>query len=403
MKRPPPPALSSRAMKVHGAAALVSLGIVLAALPTGSRLGASARAGGYAAWRGRGAMQVLKAVLQPREFGAGGRWDTAGDSTENWSGVEDNVLSAPAVGEAPHRAALQRAEESGWLTCGSARGQCALKWDEERHELSDGLAAEAVVLKDPHGVRVKAAMQAAQAAGLSNVDRSAVHGPFLTTPDRDRLPLVERVLGLTTLWSMGWPLPQGTRITSPFGSRVHPVLGRLVEHKGVDLAAAEGTPLTAPADGEVVHVGQDSVSGRYVVLDHGYGVQSVSCHLSTARVKRGDQVAQGKVYANSGSTGRVTGAHLHYGIRVAGRFVDPVAVASGQTPAGVGPPVPAAEPTVATPRPAPASPKKKPTVAPRRRHKPAVTKPAPLPAPTPEPTTAPPPQDAVGTQDAGAP
>jgi murein DD-endopeptidase MepM/ murein hydrolase activator NlpD len=120
-------------------------------------------------------------------------------------------------------------------------------------------------------------------------------------------------------------MPTGTRITSPFGERIHPVTGARKMHDGVDLAAETGTTLNAPAAGRVLHVGEDGVSGNYVVLDHGHGVQSVSCHLQEALLKRGADAEAGAAYARSGASGRVTGPHLHYGVRVGGRFVDPVA------------------------------------------------------------------------------
>ncbi len=306
---------------------LLTAGLVLLALPGQSRLAASSFAAARAVWRGNSAWRVMWAFLQPRESESTTlTGERPADSRELWNGVGGATLAPPAEGVSAHEAALERAVAEGWVSCGKEQGACVAGFRKVRAALGDDEALEAVVLGDGDGVRVKQAMATARAAGLEGVELPAVHAPFLPLADRGRLPQVERALGLATLWSLQWPLPVGTRITSPFGGRVHPVLGKRIVHKGVDLEARVGTPLKAPGRARVVHVGSDTAEGLYVVLDHGHGVQSVSCHLDSAEVNRREEVVTGSVFAHSGQSGRVTGPHLHYGVRLGGQFVDPVAV-----------------------------------------------------------------------------
>ena len=91
-----------------------------------------------------------------------------------------------------------------------------------------------------------------------------------------------------------------------------------VMHKGLDVATAHGTPVIAPADGTVLFAGMESGYGKVVVLDHGYGLKTRYGHLSEALVKVGDRIRRGDRIASVGNTGRSTGPHLHYEVRVNG-------------------------------------------------------------------------------------
>jgi len=95
-------------------------------------------------------------------------------------------------------------------------------------------------------------------------------------------------------------------------------------HSGVDITADEGEPVKAPNDGVVILVDDQFYSGNSVVLDHGQGIYTMFFHLSKATVKFGQAVRKGDVIALVGSTGRSTGAHLHWGVRVQGAKVDPL-------------------------------------------------------------------------------
>jgi murein DD-endopeptidase MepM/ murein hydrolase activator NlpD len=125
-----------------------------------------------------------------------------------------------------------------------------------------------------------------------------------------------------------WPsrLPLGSAaLTSRFGGRYHPILGGWRQHSGVDLAAATGTPVTAPSPGVVVAAQWWGGYGLFVAVDHGKGVQTRYGHLSQLAVYPGQQVTIGQVLGYVGSTGNSTGPHLHYEMRLNGQPLDPLA------------------------------------------------------------------------------
>lgn len=111
--------------------------------------------------------------------------------------------------------------------------------------------------------------------------------------------------------------------TSKFGYRISPFTGRPVMHNGLDLAASPGTPIVAPADGVVSFAGYDPGYGKLVSIDHGYGVITRYGHTSQIYVEVGQKVRRRDVIAAVGTTGRSTGPHLHYEVRVNNVPVDP--------------------------------------------------------------------------------
>ena len=115
-------------------------------------------------------------------------------------------------------------------------------------------------------------------------------------------------------------------ISSPFSlKRVHPVLGRVKPHLGVDYVADQGTPVYAVADGVVRQAGNHGASGNLVTLDHADNYRTGYAHLNAVArgVQRGKRVRQGQVIGYVGNTGRSTGAHLHFSMKHRGQFVDP--------------------------------------------------------------------------------
>jgi len=118
------------------------------------------------------------------------------------------------------------------------------------------------------------------------------------------------------------PLDNAT-LTSSYGSRIHPVLGGRRNHKGIDLAQPTGTPVYATADGIVSKAEPFSSYGNYIQIEHGGEMQTRYAHLSGYAVASGEQVRKGQLIGFVGSTGRSTGPHLHYEVRVAGEAVDP--------------------------------------------------------------------------------
>ena len=119
-----------------------------------------------------------------------------------------------------------------------------------------------------------------------------------------------------------WPV-RGP-LASPFGNRIHPILKRKILHSGMDIAAPNGTPIKAPAAGEVIYDGWLRGYGRVVVLDHGRGFSTLYAHLSASLVKEGQEVKSGAVIARVGKTGNVTGYHLHFEVRHYGTPVNPI-------------------------------------------------------------------------------
>lgn len=113
-------------------------------------------------------------------------------------------------------------------------------------------------------------------------------------------------------------------LTSDYGMRTHPVLGGRRNHKGVDLAAPSGTPVFATADGLVSKAERFSSYGNYIQIEHGGEMQTRYAHLSGYAVKEGDKVHKGDLIGYVGSTGRSTGPHLHYEVRLAGQAVNPL-------------------------------------------------------------------------------
>ncbi|WP_164000130.1 M23 family metallopeptidase [Pyxidicoccus caerfyrddinensis] len=107
-------------------------------------------------------------------------------------------------------------------------------------------------------------------------------------------------------------------VTSDFGQRLDPYTADRVMHAGLDIAAPHGKEVYSPSDGTVVFAGLEGGYGNVLVIDHGYGIKTRYGHLSKMLVKAGDRVKRGALIAAVGNTGRSTGPHLHYEVRVNG-------------------------------------------------------------------------------------
>ncbi|WP_301750930.1 M23 family metallopeptidase [uncultured Erythrobacter sp.] len=117
---------------------------------------------------------------------------------------------------------------------------------------------------------------------------------------------------------------EGASLTSGFGMRTHPVLGGRRAHAGIDLAAPTGTPVYATADGVIGRADWYSSYGLYISINHGAAMETRYAHLSRLAVAAGDNVKKGDLIGYVGSTGRSTGPHLHYEVRVEGLAVNPI-------------------------------------------------------------------------------
>jgi murein DD-endopeptidase MepM/ murein hydrolase activator NlpD len=100
--------------------------------------------------------------------------------------------------------------------------------------------------------------------------------------------------------------------------------GRLKMHEGLDVGAPYGTPVYAPADGIITFSGEKAGFGKFVQVDHGYGIETIYAHNQTLSVRSGQKVKRGALLAAVGNTGHSTGPHLHYEVRVNGIAVDPL-------------------------------------------------------------------------------
>ena len=115
-----------------------------------------------------------------------------------------------------------------------------------------------------------------------------------------------------------------TRITSSYGMRFHPVLGKRKKHNGVDYGAAIGTKVWTVARGRVKYAAWAGASGKLIIVSHANGYETIYAHLSKIHVRKGQYVAQRQLIGRVGNTGRSTGPHLHYGMKRHGRYVDPL-------------------------------------------------------------------------------
>ncbi len=120
-----------------------------------------------------------------------------------------------------------------------------------------------------------------------------------------------------------WPAPSYTRISDDYGNRIHPTLGVEKFHNGIDLAAPGGSAILAAYDGKVVAADYSNSMGNYIMIDHGDGLYTIYMHASALYVSKGTWVSKGQKIAAVGSTGRSTGNHLHFSVRLNGSYVSP--------------------------------------------------------------------------------
>lgn len=127
-------------------------------------------------------------------------------------------------------------------------------------------------------------------------------------------------------------MPVNARLSSPFGLRRFFNGEERNPHSGLDLAAPAGTPIKAPAAGKVILTGDYFFNGKTVFVDHGQGLISMFCHLSSIDVKVGDELARQQPLGKVGATGRATGPHLHWNVSLNAVRVDPAIFIGKFTP-----------------------------------------------------------------------
>lgn len=118
-------------------------------------------------------------------------------------------------------------------------------------------------------------------------------------------------------------LPANGNITSPYGERKDPITKKKCFHKGIDIDLKENTEVVSSYKGRVTACGEDKELGKYIILDHGQGIETKYAHLNEIGVKKGQAVEKGKVIGKSGNTGKSTGPHLHFEIIYMGENRNP--------------------------------------------------------------------------------
>ncbi len=139
------------------------------------------------------------------------------------------------------------------------------------------------------------------------------------------------VAAVVTQSDYAWPLPGHYTLSSLFGTRTDPFTGQPGNHRGIDIPAPYGTSILASRGGVVITSGYNSSYGNYVVISHGGSDSTLYGHMSSRAVSVGESVSQGQVIGYVGSTGRSTGNHLHFEVRVNGNRTDPINYFPGLT------------------------------------------------------------------------
>lgn len=124
--------------------------------------------------------------------------------------------------------------------------------------------------------------------------------------------------------TLSWPVPGHSRISSPFGYRIHPILKKKKFHSGIDIPAPTGSNVIAGASGIVIHSGSLGGYGKTIMIDHGGGIVTLYAHNSSLIASKGQSVNKGDTVAKIGSTGMSTGPHSHYEVRKNGAYENPV-------------------------------------------------------------------------------
>ena len=240
--------------------------------------------------------------------------------------LPDNALPEPwrtavrttLAQEVPEGLAARLTERSVPVTPEAALTEIDALWAKHRDA---SVALEIAVLGEDAFER---AVGRAEAGGEADPEALEGHRRYLSghlAREADRF--VGSTLALSTALDLGWPLTVEHRVTSSYGERMHPVLKIRKMHDGVDLSVPIGTPVVSAQAGTITVVGEGGANGKYVVVDHGFGVRTSYCHLSATPIAQGTKLAKGETFALSGNTGRSTGPHLHYGVCIAGKTVDP--------------------------------------------------------------------------------
>jgi peptidase M23-like protein len=143
--------------------------------------------------------------------------------------------------------------------------------------------------------------------------------------DKAQMQAVFKAFTPTRYWAGGFQRPLNSKVVSAFGKRSFVNGHERSPHGGVDFRGAKGTPVPVAADGRVALVLDTYFGGLTILVDHGQGLVTRYMHLSAAGVKKGQMVQKGQIIGKVGASGRVTGPHLDFGVKLSGARVDPLA------------------------------------------------------------------------------
>lgn len=139
--------------------------------------------------------------------------------------------------------------------------------------------------------------------------------------------LKSKMLGKDTIKetiSKDFVVPTKGTITSPFGKREDPITKKEAFHHGIDIEVKENTEIKSAYKGKVKEIGEEEVMGKYIIIDHGQGIETKYGHLSESSLKKEQEVETGEVIGKSGNTGKSTAPHLHFEIMYMGQSKDPL-------------------------------------------------------------------------------
>jgi murein DD-endopeptidase MepM/ murein hydrolase activator NlpD len=278
---------------------------------------------------------IAHAIAEPLKLDAEETFarDRLGISAELSRGVSIMLSGGKQTADGHFDISLPPAAHGSFAAVGVSEPPRAASADVREKKLFEGLAKlRARLQSDEAAVAacavdvglVEFAVESARAAGEPSPGLLQSFRAYLPPGDREEADaLVDGTFALAIAFDMRWPVDPGSPISSPFGYREHPVLGRREMHPGTDIAVGTGTQIHAIARGHVLYATSDAVNGRFVKIDHGHGLTSAYCHASELRVIRGVDVGKGDLVMLSGATGRATGPHLHLQMEINGKPIDP--------------------------------------------------------------------------------
>jgi murein DD-endopeptidase MepM/ murein hydrolase activator NlpD len=204
----------------------------------------------------------------------------------------------------------------------------------QQHAALDGLAAQrTLLLQAADAERQSVQTEVAQLNEMSDAEEAALEA-LIREKQREeearrrdarraaRLAGVELPREAGAPGQLMWPV--SGPITSPFGWRMHPILHRMIQHRGIDIGVPSGTPVAAAAEGRVIVASYQGGCGNMVAIDHHGGLSTMYCHMSQIFVSVGQEVQRGQAIGAAGSTGLSTGPHVHFQVMQNGNPVDPM-------------------------------------------------------------------------------